>query len=305
MDDARFARTFAFRARSFHLAARFLPPKRRQAVAALYAFCRAMDDLADEYPADIGLPSLGAWHTWLTRLEQGQSPSAPVTPYVPWSNDDLASAATWLIEEWQLPPRYLRLLVEGAQADVTRAAISDFGELRAFCFHVAGTVGMAMCHVLGATNQEALKRAEWLGIAMQLTNVLRDVGEDLDRGRVYLPAQELQRFGVASIERRTVDAAFVELMRFQIDRARQYYAAGTPGIFLLPPECRLSILLAARLYALILKHIERQEYDVFVRRASTSLQEKLLTTAGSYLSLRVGRPLTPIHPHLQREVVVL
>lgn len=282
-------RSFASRARTFGFATRFLPPDRRDAVTGLYAFCRVMDDLSDDVPPEQGVPALAAWHTWLEQIDLGGRPPPPPLPDGIGSVDAcaLAGGIVRLVEERGLPPRYLRQLVEGASLDALRSGIRDFTELRAFCFSVAGTVGLAMCHVLGAPTKAALRHAELLGIAMQLTNVLRDVGEDAGRGRVYLPADEMDRFHVTrdQVERGQVDARFAALMRFQISRARRYYASGMPGVFLLPPECRLAILVAGRLYAAILGCIERQRFDVFSRRASTSTLQKVWLTSGALFVL--------------------
>lgn len=256
-----------------------------------------MDDLADEYPPALGVPLLLSWEQWLAAIERGERPPAPAgLPGVPpGQGASLAGAVLEVIQTYGVPPRYLRLLVEGLRSDATRTAMSSFAELREYCFRVAGTVGLAMCYVLGATEPETRERAERLGIAMQLTNVLRDVGEDLARGRVYLPSEDLDRFGITRtrLAAKQVDARFVVLMRFQVARTRAYYAAGLPGVFLLPPDCRLPILLAGRLYSAILGRIEAQGYDVFTRRAATSSLDKAWAAAHTYAELRAARWVTP------------
>jgi len=293
--EQRFARTFASRARTFGFAARFLPVARRRDATALYAFCRVIDDLADELPPEQGVPRLDAWLRWLALTEAGQRPPPITGEHASDESGALAEGVLRLVEGRGLPVRYLTQLVEGARQDAIRSTVSDFTELREFCYRMAGTVGLAMCYVLGATSDGARLSAERLGIAMQLTNVLRDVGEDLGRGRVYLPEDELRRFGVtrASLQARQPDERFTALMRFQVARARSYYSTALPGIFLLPRECRLGILVAARLYAAILSQIERQRYDVFSHRASTSPLQKVLTAAQTYVSLNGGPWLAP------------
>ena len=191
-----FGRLFGARARTFSFASRFLPPERRRAVEALYAFCRTVDDLADEYPLAVGGPLLDAWWQWVDGLQRGESRPVPApAPDRPEDENRVLTAALLeVVQRFGVPPAYLRLLVEGVRSDTERAAIASFPELRDYCYRVAGTVGLAMCHVLGAATPEAYERAERLGIAMQLTNVLRDVGEDLQKGRVYLPADDLTRF---------------------------------------------------------------------------------------------------------------
>jgi phytoene synthase len=288
-----FRQLFVSRARTFAFASRFLPAERRQAVTAMYAFCRTVDDLADEYPVAVGKPLLEAWWHWVDGVERGQlGPApAPAPDRPPDENRLLVADLLEVVHRYAVPPRYLRLLVEGVQSDTERTTMETFPELRGYCYRVAGTVGQALCHVLGAATPEACGRAERLGIAMQLTNVLRDVGEDLARGRLYLPAVDVQRFPGAdeALARRQVTAAFVSLMRFEVARARAYYDVGMPGIFLLPPECRLPILIAGRLYRAILGRIEAQRYDVFSRRASTSGQQKLWASGQAFLTLRAQR----------------
>jgi len=175
--------------------------------------------------------------------------------------------------------------------------------LRRYCFLVAGTVGLAMSHILGARQPEALAAAAELGIAMQLTNILRDVGSDLAVGRCYLPADELARFGYTS--GRLAEQAFSHredafraLMRFQIERVRRQYDRGLAGIPLLPAHARPAILLAGRLYRGILDAIEANEYDVFRRRAATSTLTKLYEacTTLAILHLPVCRPAFDTDP---------
>lgn len=288
-----FRRLFGARARTFSFAARFLPAERRLAVESLYAFCRTVDDLADEYPVEIGRPLLDEWWRWIDALERRRpgAPPAPAPDRAAGENHLLTAALLDVVERFGVPPRSLRLLVEGVRSDTERATIGTFGELQEYCYRVAGTVGVALCHVLGTASPEAYGRAARLGMAMQLTNVLRDVGEDLGRGRVYLPAEDLARFdgAAAALAARRVTPPFVALMRHEMARARSYYAAGLPGVFLLPAECRLPILVAGRLYRAILGRIEAQAYDVFSRRAATSRPQKLLTVGGAFLTLRTER----------------
>lgn len=291
------AQIMATRARTFGFAARFLPRERRHAATVLYAFCRVVDDLADDVAPEIGLPALHAWETWIEWLDHRAAGRAFIAlePLLPAGSDAVAGDLAQVISDYGVPHRYLGDLVRGAIADATRTQVADFAELRRFCYSVAGTVGRAMAHVLGAPGVEAGQRAEQLGIAMQLTNILRDVGEDLERGRVYLPADELARFGVtaADLAHGRTGEPFTRLMQFQVRRARAFYASGLPGVFLLPADSRFAILLAGRLYAAILSCIERQQYRVFDQRASTSTAYKIGTAAATYASLRFGGWLAP------------
>jgi 15-cis-phytoene synthase len=259
-------------ARTFAFATRFLAKADRPAVVTLYAFCRLVDDLVDERPASVSpntvRASLDDWRCWL-------GGGGHRTPPVPTS---LAYALRDLIEERQLPVTFLLALLDGVESDLDPVAVPDFAALRNYCWQVAGTVGRLMCHLLYPDHPvEAAAAATDLGIAMQLTNVLRDVGKDLRQGRVYLPADEMTTFGysagrlrVLAASGRPPDDDLRELIRFQVERARRYYARGLAGVWLLPPSARLAILLAGRLYRAILDDIEASGYDVLRRRASTS-----------------------------------
>lgn len=259
-------------ARTFAFATRFLSAADRPAVVTLYAFCRFVDDLVDERPASVNPNAVRAdldqWRRWLAGGCQSTRPS-PV---------NLALALRDLLQERQLPVPSLLALLDGVESDIDPVAVPEFAALRHYCWQVAGTVGLLMCQLLCSDHPiEAATAAIDLGIAMQLTNVLRDVGKDLRQGRVYLPADEMARFGYSSGRLHVLAASglppdddFRELIQFQVERARRYYARGLAGVWLLPPSARLSILLAGRLYRAILDDIEASGYDVLRRRASTS-----------------------------------
>jgi phytoene synthase len=180
------------------------------------------------------------------------------------------------------PEQYPLELIEGMRMDLERARYANFTELRLFCYRVASVVGLMMSHVIGFRG-DALTYAEELGIAMQLTNILRDLGEDADRGRIYLPADELARFGYseADLLARRRGPAFDALMRFQIDRARGYYERSFPGIPLLKPEGRFAVEIAAKVYRDILGRIETMDYNVYARRAVVPTWKKYAITAGA------------------------
>ncbi len=272
---------FRAKARTFWFAARFLPADRRHAVAGLYAFARAVDDLVDEprptlVPDDVR-GQLAAWRGWL------EQPTLQAPP-----DEALAARVTPALLTHGVPPRYLQMLVDGVASDLTRPEIRSWLELRAYCVLVASSVGLAMCHLLGAgEDPRAREAAVELGIAMQLTNILRDLGADLRDGRVYLPADDLATHGYSPerldwlagrVARRgaaALDEEFRELMRCQIARARDHYVRGIDGVTRLPADCRLAILLAARLYQAILDDIEAADYNVFTRRAATSTRFKV------------------------------
>ena len=234
---------FRAKARTFWFAARFLPADRRHAVAGLYTFARAVDDLVDEPPPtlvpDDVLGQLAAWRGWL------EQPTLLAPP-----DPALAARVTPALLAHGVPPAYLQMLVDGVASDLTRAEIRSWSELRAYCVLVASSVGLAMCHLLGAGDDPlAREAAVELGIAMQLTNILRDVGADLRSGRVYLPTDDLATHGyspdrldwlagrVARSGAAALDDEFRDLMRTQIARARAHYVRGMDGVARLP--CRL------------------------------------------------------------------
>jgi 15-cis-phytoene synthase len=273
------ADVFRARARTFWFAARFLPSDRRNAVAGLYTFARAVDDLVDEPPPtllrDDVLAQLAAWRRWLE-----QPTLAPPDPTV-------AASVTPALLQHGVPPTYLQMLVDGVASDLTRLEMRSWSDLRGYCVLVASSIGLAMCHLLGAGDDAlACEAAVELGIAMQLTNILRDVGADLRAGRVYLPTNDLAAHGyspdrlnwlagrVARSGAAALDEEFRDLMRTQITRARAHYARGMHGVARLRADCRPAILLAARLYQAILDEIEAADYDVFTRRAATSTRFK-------------------------------
>lgn len=279
-ERSTFGAVIRSKARSFSFAARFLDPERQHATEVLYAFFRTVDDLVDERPpgADPGpiRDELERWERWLAGPSRGDSGS-------------LETALFQVMDRYGIPSSYLRALVRGQRDDLCQRPIGSFDDLERYAFRVAASVGLAMCHVLGSTGPRALAGATALGVAMQLTNILRDLGDDLARGRVYLPADELRRFGFVGpdLPSSPGDGRCVALLRFQIARARRYYAAGNAGLDELRPEVRFPIALAAALYARILAKIEAQGYDVFTRRAAVGRAEKMALAAS--LAVR-GRP---------------
>jgi phytoene synthase len=283
---------FSTRARTFWFAARFLPAQTRASVGQLYAFARAVDDLVDEpggLPPDEIRSILRAWHSWL------DAPASPETAPEP----RIALLVLPVLVDRGVPSRYLQLLVDGVASDLDRCPVVSWTDLREYCFGVASSVGLAMCHLLGAGDDPlACQAAVDLGIAMQLTNILRDLSEDVRNGRVYLPADELAAHGssrehllwLASHGPNAIDEPFRDLMRAQIRRARTHYESGLEGVWRLPPDARFGILVAGRLYAAILDQIEAADHDVFSRRAATSTWQKLSSTARWWVAYRVRRP---------------
>jgi phytoene synthase len=252
--------------RTFFLASRLLPPNRRRAVHATYAYCRIADDIAD-YARD---PSLAAraLDAWEDQLDHPTDPVAVAFARVRARHDVPVAAA--------------RDLLAGIRMDLTPRVFATWDELRLYCYRVAGTVGLMVAPILGCRDERALSHAVNLGIAMQLTNILRDVGEDARRGRLYLPLEDLALFGCdpEAILRGQPSGRFADLVAFEIARARALYADGRRGLPALSPTGRLAALAGGELYAMILTRIEELDYDVFASRAHVTTGRKLRALPG-------------------------
>jgi 15-cis-phytoene synthase len=189
------------------------------------------------------------------------------------------------VDKYSIPLEYALELIEGMRMDLNQTRYRNFAELRIFCYRVASVVGLMMSWVIGfedeSSRERALPHAIDLGIAMQLTNILRDIGEDLERGRIYLPDDELEQFGYTEEELRqhVRNAAFEKLMQFQVERARRYYQQGNAGIELLNQRGRFAVKVASDVYREILARIELAHYDVFTRRTVVPPLRKYWLTA--------------------------
>lgn len=266
--------------RTFHLASGLLPPGKREAARALYAFCRVTDDLVDEAAQDCRRrTSLELWRSLL------RAPHPPVEQQVALAWADARS-------RYNIPAGYAEQLIDGVARDLDQTRYRTFDELAAYSYGVASTVGLMAMHIIGFKDESALPYAVKLGVALQVTNILRDVGEDWRCGRVYLPAEELAAFGLDEsviAEARYRDPRWQAFMRFQIARNRQLYAEGLPGIALLKPEGRFAIAAAAQLYRAILTDIERHDYDVFSRRAHIGKVGKIARLPAIWWASRAAR----------------
>jgi phytoene synthase len=252
--------------RTFFLASHCLPPDRRRAIHATYAYCRIADDIAD-HSADATSAAL-ALDAW------GRQLAAPTHPVA------VAFAAARARHGVPVAPAWD--LLTGVRMDLGPCRFATWDDLRHYCYYVAGTVGLMVAPLLGCEDDSALPHAVDLGIAMQLTNILRDVGEDARRGRLYLPLDELAAFGCdpEAILRGRPSGRFRELLDFQAARARDLYVQARRGIPALSPAGRLTTLAASEFYATILTAIEERDYDVFGARAYVSNSRKLSALPG-------------------------
>ncbi|HEY7157988.1 MAG TPA: phytoene/squalene synthase family protein [Gemmataceae bacterium] len=255
---------------NFYHAFRLLPAARRRAMCALYAFLRIADDLTD------GPESLADKRLALTNWRQ-QLDEALAGRY----HHPLHPAFHHTVEQYGIPRRYLDDALDGVGMDLDTDRYDTFDELYCYCYRVASAVGLACIHIWGFAEERAKKFAEAAGIALQLTNILRDLGEDAARGRVYLPREDLERFGYRAegLERGERDGRFRELMCFQVERARRYYESAEPLADLLDPAGRAVFLVMLRTYRGLLEAIVRRDYDVFSSRVRLSRWRKLWLAA--------------------------
>lgn len=251
---------------SFYYSFLFLPPERRRAIMALYAFCREVDDVVDEcQDPSLAQSKLDWWRSEVARLDGG-SPSHPVT-----------QALQEVRQQFSLPEAQLLEIIDGMQMDLQQTRYLDFKSLQLYCYRVASVVGLLAAEIFGYQDRQTLKYAHDLGIAFQLTNIIRDVGEDARRGRIYLPVDELQRFNVPA--RAILDGEhsenFQALMRFQAERARQYYAQAFAQLPAIDRKAQRPGLVMAAIYRTLLDEIERDGFLVLDRRTSLTPLRKL------------------------------
>jgi phytoene synthase len=267
----------AIHSRSFYLASSLLPAAKRQAVWALYAFCRISDDIVDQPGHNVHL----ALANWRRRMLASTPPP----------DDRVAIAWADTQARYHIPLRYAEQLIEGVAADLQRTRYPTFAELATYAYGVASTVGLMSMHIIGFSGPEAIPYAIKLGVALQVTNILRDIAEDWRAGRVYLPQEELAAFNLTEADLATsqVNERWRAFMRFQIARNRRLYQEAWPGITMLHPEGRLAIAAAARFYEGILEAIENRDYNVFGGRAQVDTWGKLRKLPGLWWETRQMR----------------
>ena len=251
---------------SFYYSFMFLPPVRRRAITALYAFCREVDDVVDEVSeASVARMKL-AWWRQQVAAAYGGAPSHPV-----------ARALQPVVAEFGLPQSQLQTVIDGMAMDLDVTRYLDFAALEGYCDKVAGVVGVMSARIFGHTDGRTLDYARDLGIAFQLTNIVRDVGEDARRGRIYLPQDELARFGVASssVSRGEMSASFRALMEFEVERARSWYERALAQLPDADRRAQRPGLIMAAIYRTTLDEIARDGYRVLDRRLSLTPLRKL------------------------------
>lgn len=255
--------------KSFYISAKMLPKDRRWATYALYGFCRYADNLIDN-PRHRSSQELIAEANYISEeikiaYRSGESEHPILKPFIA------------VAKSYGIPMEYPLDLLKGVVMDIQTNRYQNFDDLYVFAYRVAGVVGLMMTYVLGYKDNAAFEYAEKLGIAMQLTNILRDVKEDKNMGRIYLPQDEMARFKVSEndIFSENMTDRLHALMKFQVDRAQQYYDEANPGIKLLKPESRFAIYSASKIYNGILHKIEYRDYNPFLGRVFVPQTKKI------------------------------
>jgi phytoene synthase len=251
---------------SFYYSFLFLPPERRRAITALYAFCREVDDVVDEVPDPAVARTKLAWWRQETAQIFAGAPQHPV-----------AQALVPVVRRFALPQEHLQTVIDGMAMDLEQARYLDFAALELYCHRVAGVVGLMSAEIFGYRDPGTRDYARDLGVAFQLTNICRDVGEDARRGRIYLPQDDLARFGVApsALLRAEASEEFRALMAFEVERAQQWYARAMAELPAVDRGAQRTGLIMAAIYRTLLAEIARDGYQVLDRRTSLTPLRKL------------------------------
>jgi phytoene synthase len=261
--------------KSFFFASALLPEERRSAVRALYAFCRTVDDIVDKSSDFEREARLDYWRKTVETTSHAE-------------NDLIAAAWADTLTRYHIPRHYALQLIDGVARDLFQVRYQTFAELATYCYGVASTVGLMSMYIVGFKDSSAVPYAIKLGVALQMTNILRDVGEDYRNGRLYLPREELTFYGIheSDIAEGRITDNWRQFMQYQIDRTRQLYHESWAGIKMLEREGQLAIGAASIFYQGILGEIEKNDYDVFTRRASLSTFAKASRIPALWLKIK-------------------
>jgi phytoene synthase len=251
---------------SFYYSFKFLPPEKRRAIIALYAFCREVDDVVDECSdANVARTTLNWWRGQVAEIYGGK-PQHPV-----------AQALAPVVKQFNLAQEHLLEIIDGMEMDLDQTRYADFKSLQLYCYRVASVVGLLSVEIFGYTDRQTLKYAHDLGIAFQLTNIIRDVGEDARRNRIYLPMDEMQQFGVtaADILNARETENFQRLMEFQIERAQRYYRQALEHLPAADRKTQRTGLIMAAIYRATLDEVVTSGCHVLKERVSLTPTYKL------------------------------
>jgi phytoene synthase len=270
-------------AKNFYYSFLTLPPERKAAMCAIYAFMRYSDDVSDEAAAEQSkAEEMQQWRDALDKALGGEYGDSLILP----AFHDTA-------RKYNIPAHYFHELIDGTAMDLTQSRYETFEDLHLYCYRVASVVGFVCIHVWGfdPAGGKALQYAEACGLAFQLTNILRDVKEDAERARIYLPQEDLRRFGVTEAQLKAGDMTenVRALLKFEADRAAKFYAEAEHLLPLVSTDGRPTLTIMIRIYRGILTAIEQNRYDVFSQRARVSSPKKMAIVLRAWLSSRLHR----------------
>jgi phytoene synthase len=264
--------------KTYYLATLLLPPAKRPYVHALYGFARYADEIVDDLDSTLSDEEkatwLGEWgDTFLTDLQRG------------YSEDPICQAVVDTVQRWQIPNEHFVAFLHSMRMDLTVTEYQTYDDLYEYVYGSAAVIGLQMVPILEPRSPEAIERAKDLGVAFQLANFIRDVNEDLDRGRVYLPLDELAEYGVtrADLEQRVATPPIKEALRAQVRRVKDLEERSRPGIALLDPTSQPCIEAARELYCGIVDEVERIDYEVFTHRAKVPMRRRLAVAGPAWV----------------------
>jgi phytoene synthase len=268
----------ALHGKTYFLATLLLPKEKRPFVHALYGFARYADEIVDDLASELSIEEKAqALSTWgdgvLSDLKKGTS------------DDHVGRALIDTVKRFDIPHEHFEAFLHSMTMDLTVQEYETYEDLLEYVYGSAAVIGLEMVPILGPLHNDAFEAAKKLGIAFQLANFIRDVDEDLDRGRVYLPIKELAQFGVTRemLEERVLTPEIIEALKFQIARVRQLQAEATPGIAMLEPTSRPCIEAASTLYCGIVDEVEKIGYDIFNQRAKTSTSRRIRVAGAAFI----------------------
>jgi phytoene synthase len=256
-------------AKNFYYSFLLLSAPQREAMCAIYAFMRYCDDLSDDEGIADRAQAIARWRLDLESALNGRPDGHPLWP-----------AFADAVERYEIPHQYFYDMIAGVSSDLEPRCIQTFDELYDYCYHVASVVGLTIIHIFGFEDPKALELAEKCGIAFQLTNILRDVREDYEKDRVYIPAEDFARFGVSPATLVSTEG-FFRLMDFEAQRARDYYRQSAPLVAMIDPGSRASLKALIGIYSRLLDRIIESNYDVLTRRIRVPAWEKVWILATS------------------------
>ena len=270
--------------KTYYLATLLLPPEKRPYVHALYGFARYADEIVDDLGSTLTDQEKAEWlGTWGSGFFEDLARG--------WSDDPVCMAVVDTVQRWQIPREHFEAFLHSMTMDLTVTEYRTYEDLYEYVYGSAAVIGLQMVPILEPTSPEAYDRATDLGVAFQLANFIRDVGEDLYRGRVYLPLDELAEFGVTRevLERRVATPEVKAALAAQVARVRALEERSRPGILMLDPTSRDCIEAARVLYCGIVDEVERQDYEVFTRRATVPMRRRLAVAGPAWVRARRAR----------------